>query len=54
MKHIINIILGGKKKEELTTTSRKLNLAEEIKSQINIILSNGKIEEIYFEEFVVS
>ena len=54
MKHIINIILGSKKKEELTTTLQKLNLAEEIKSQINIILSNGKIEEVYFEELVVS
>ena len=54
MKHIINIILGGKKKEDLSTTLQKLNLAEEIKSQINIILSEGKIEEVYFEELVVS
>ncbi len=54
MKHIINIILGGKKKEELSTTLQKLNLAEEIKSQINMILSQGKIEEVYFEELVVS
>ena len=54
MTHIVNIILGGKKKEELTTTLQKLNLAEEIKSQINIILSEGKVEEVYFEEIVVS
>ena len=54
MKHVVNIILGGKKKKDLSTTLQKLNLAEEIKSQINIILSEGKIEEVYFEELVVS
>ena len=54
MKHIVNIILGGKRKEDITTTLQKLNLAEEIKSQMNIILSEGKVEEVYFEELVVS
>ncbi len=54
MMHIINIILGGKKKEELQTPLQKLNLAEEIKSQINMILSEGKIEEVYFQEIVIS
>lgn len=54
MMHIINIILGGKKKDELTTTLQKLNLAEEIKSQINMILRNGKIDEVYFEQLVIS
>ncbi len=54
MKHIINIILGDKKKSDLSTTIQKLNLAEEIKVQINMILSKGEIEEVYFEEFVVS
>ena len=54
MQHVINIILGGKKKEEIITVLQKLNLAEEIKSQINMILSEGKIEEVYFEELVVS
>jgi len=54
MMHIINIILGGKKKEDLMTPMQKLNLAEEIKSQINMIFSKGKIEEVYFEELIVS
>ena len=54
MKHIVNIILGGKRKEDLSTTLQKLNLSEEIKSQMNIILSEGKVEEVYFEELVVS
>lgn len=54
MMHIINIILGGKKKEDLQTQLQKLNLAEEVKSQINMILSEGKIEEVYFQEIVIS
>lgn len=54
MMHIINIILGGKKKEDLMTPMQKLNLAEEIKSQINMIFSQGKIEEVYFEELIIS
>ena len=54
MMHIINIILGGKKKEDLVTPLQKLNLAEEIKSQLNMILREGKIEEVYFEELIVS
>ena len=54
MMHIINIILGGKKKEDLITPTQKLNLAEEIKSQINMIFSKGKIEEVYFEELIIS
>lgn len=54
MMHIINIILGGKKKEDLMTPIQKLNLAEEIKSQINMIFSQGKIEEVYFEELIIS
>jgi len=54
MMHIINIILGGKKKSDLLTPIQKLNLAEEIKSQINMIFSDGKIDEVYFEELIVS
>jgi flagellar FliL protein len=54
MMHIINIILGGKKKEDLMSPMQKLNLAEEIKSQINMIFSEGKIEEVYFEELIIS
>lgn len=54
MMHIINILLGGKKKEDLATQTDKLNLEEEIKSQINMILREGQIDDVYFEELVVS
>jgi len=52
--HIINIILGGKRKDELFTPLQKLNLGEEIKNQINMILRDGKISEVLFEQLVVS
>lgn len=54
MMHIINIILGGKSMDELVTPLQKLNLAEEIKSQINMILRDGKIVDVYFEQLVIS
>ena len=53
MQHIINLILATKKRSDLSSTLQKLNLAEEIKSQINMILSNGQIEEIFFIELEV-
>lgn len=54
MMHIINILLSGKRKEELLGQMQKQNLAEEIKSQINMLLREGKIEEVYFESIVIS
>ncbi|MBS0617069.1 MAG: flagellar basal body-associated FliL family protein [Spirochaetes bacterium] len=54
MIHIINIILGGKRRDELFTPLQKLNLGEEIKNQINMILRDGKISEVMFEQLVVS
>lgn len=52
--HVINIILSSKKKSDLSSILKRLNLAEEIKSQINLILSNGQIKDIYFSEFIIS
>ncbi len=54
MKHIINIILGGKTMDQLVTPLQKINLAEEIKSQINMILRDGKIVDVYFDQIVIS
>jgi len=52
--HIISIIIGSKKADELRTVQAKLDLAEEIKSHINAILRNGKIKEVWFTEFVIT
>jgi len=54
MRHIINLLLGSKKFEDLDSLEDKIGLAEEIKSHINVILRDGKIEDVYFTEFVVS
>lgn len=58
--HIINIMLRGKRFDELrgsdstSTASKLIDLAEEIRTQINAILISGKIKEVYFKEFAVN
>jgi flagellar FliL protein len=54
MQNIINLIISRKTKEELKTITDQLDLREEIKAHINHILTNGKIKEIYFREFIVN
>ncbi|MBP7585467.1 MAG: flagellar basal body-associated FliL family protein [Spirochaetes bacterium] len=54
IRHIVNLLLSSKKYEDMDTLEDKLNLAEEIKSHVNVILRDGKIEDVYFPEFVVS
>jgi flagellar FliL protein len=52
--HIINLILQGKLYEDLNSTSGALDLAEEIKANINVRLASGKIKEVYFTEFILN
>jgi len=54
LRHIINLILKGKRKSQLNTDRDQLNLATEIKSSINHVLSNGKIKDVYFLELIVN
>jgi flagellar protein FliL len=54
IQHIINMILQGKKYEELRSESDVIFLAEEIKSHINLRLIFGKIKEVYFISYVVN
>lgn len=54
IRHIINLLLGSKKYEEIDTIEERIALAEEIKAHINVILRDGKIDDVYFAEFVVS
>ncbi len=54
MRHIINLLLGSKKYEEIDTIEDRIALTEEIKAHINVILRDGRIEDVYFTEFVVS
>lgn len=52
--HIINVLLSGKKFENLDTVEDKINLSEEIKAHINMILMAGKVKEVYFREIVIN
>ena len=54
MQHIINILLQGKRFEDLDSVSDTVALSEEIKAHINIRLISGKIKEVYFKEFVLN
>ncbi|MDY6934249.1 MAG: flagellar basal body-associated FliL family protein [Spirochaetota bacterium] len=54
IRHIINIILSGKGYDELDSVEDKINLAEEIKAHVNVILIAGKIKEVYFREIIVN
>jgi flagellar FliL protein len=54
LRNIINLILMGKTKDGLSTVQDRLELREEIKASVNHILSEGKITEVYFSEFIVN
>ncbi len=54
IRHIINILLSGKRHQDLDSVEEKIDLAEEIKASINIILRNGQVKEVYYREFVLS
>ena len=54
MQHIVNIILRSKSYEEMDSVEDIVNLSEEIKAHVNVILIAGKIKEVYFREFVVN
>ncbi len=54
IQHIINVLLQGKRYDELNSVSDAVELAEEIKAHINVRLISGKIKEVYFKELVVN
>ncbi len=54
MQNIINLVIARKTKDDLKSITNQLDLREEIKAHLNHILTNGKIKEIYFTEFLVN
>jgi flagellar FliL protein len=54
IQHLINILLRGKRYEDLDSVEDTVALSEEIKAHINVILISGKVKEVYFREFVVN
>ncbi|MCB1325462.1 MAG: flagellar basal body-associated FliL family protein [Spirochaetales bacterium] len=54
LRNMVNLILMGKTKDDLAEIQDRLELQEEIKASINHILSEGKITDVYFGEFIVN
>jgi flagellar basal body-associated protein FliL len=54
IQHIINILMRSKSYEDLDTVEDVINLSEEIKAHVNVILIGGKIKEVYFKELVIN
>jgi len=54
LRDIINLILAAKTRKELSTVQDQLELREEIKASVNHILSEGKVTNVYFDEFIVN
>ena len=54
IRDIVIRILNSKEKQDIDEPIEKEELKEEIKKQINNILSSGEIEDIYYDEFVIS
>lgn len=52
--HVVNILLQGKKYDELNSVTGVVELGEEIKAHVNVRLTSGKIQTVYFKEFVVN
>jgi len=52
--HIVNILLQSKKYEDLNSVSGAIELAEEIKAHVNVVLIAGKVKEVYFQEMVLN
>ena len=52
IRDIIIIILSGKTYDEVATKDGKETLREEIKDTVNAFLTKGKIQSVYFTEFI--
>ncbi len=51
---LILLTLNGKKKNDLDTAQKKQDLKDELIKKINALLTNGKIDDIYYKEFSVN
>ena len=54
MLHTINILLLGKKYDELNSVTGAVELCEEIKAAVNLRLSSGKVKEVYLRDFALN
>ncbi len=54
IRDIILQILNSKEKQDIDEEIEKERLKDEIKKAINNVLTSGEIEDIYYDEFVIS
>ena len=54
LRYIILSILNSKQKMEIDTNALKEVLCEEIKNAINNVLKYGEVEDVFYDEFVIS
>lgn len=54
LRDIVLTILNAKQKQDLDQEQEKERLKDEIKKAVNNVLTEGEIEEIYYEDFVLS
>lgn len=52
--HIVQLVLSTKKYADMATLEKKIELAEEIKKHINIVLISGKVKDVYFVHFTTN
>lgn len=52
IRDIIIIIVSGKSYQQLSTSEGKDNLRQEIRDQVNLFLTKGKINSVFFTEFL--
>lgn len=52
IRDIIIIIVSGKSYQQLSTSDGKDNLRKEIRDQVNLFLTKGKINSVFFTEFL--
>lgn len=54
IRDIILQILNSKEKQDIDEEIEKIRLKDEIKKAINNVLQSGEIEDVYYDEFVIS
>ena len=52
MRDIVIILLSGKTYEQIEKSEGRNQLREEIKDTVNAFLTKGKIENVFFTDFV--
>ena len=52
IRDIIIIIVSGKSYQQLSTSDGKDSLRDEIRNQVNLFLTKGKVQNVFFTEFL--